>query len=149
MRLERVMTYRCVTRGPIEVAGESGGQQIWEVAEAALEGDRIRATLAAPGSDWMRVGADGFWRPDVRVAFLTDDGAAVTLRYRGLVQQTDAFIAAATNDGETGWDDQYMRMHLVFETGAQKYRWLTESLFVARGRLLGTGRIEYEVYRLA
>jgi hypothetical protein len=72
----------------------------------------------------------------------------LTLRYRGLVEQTDAFMAAATEDRETGWDDQYMRMQLHFETGDQRYRWLMQSLFVARGRLLGTGRVEYEVYRV-
>jgi hypothetical protein len=148
MRLEPVMIYRCVTRGPVTVAGPSGERQIWDVAEATLEGDGINATLAGPGSDWMRVSHDGFWRPDVRVAFLTDDGAAMTLRYNGLVEQTDAFTAAATEDRETGWDDQYMRMHLSFETGDPRYRWLTQSLFIARGRLLGSGRVEYEVHRL-
>ena len=148
MQLDPVMTYRCVTRGPIEVAGDNRERQIWEVAEATLEGDGIRAGLAGPGSDWMTVSSDGFWRPDVRVAFLTEDRAALTLRYRGLVEQTDAFMAAATEDRETGWDDQYMRMQLHFETGDSRYRWLMQSLFVARGRLLGTGRVEYEVYRV-
>jgi hypothetical protein len=84
----------------------------------------------------------------VRVAFLTDDGAAMTLHYSGLVEQTGAFIAAATEDRETGWDDQYMRMHLSFETGDPRYQWLTHSLFIARGRLLGSGRVEYEVHRV-
>jgi hypothetical protein len=148
MRLEPIMIYRCVTRDPVTVAGPSGERQVWEVAEATLEGDGISATLAGPGSDWMRVSDDGFWRPDVRVAFLTDDGAAMTLHYSGLVEQTGAFIAAATEDRETGWDDQYMRMHLSFETGDPRYQWLTHSLFIARGRLLGSGRVEYEVHRV-
>ena len=95
MRLEPVMTYRCTTRGPIEVGGPQGARQIWEVAEATLEGDGIRAALAAPGADWMGDAGDGFWRPDVRVAFVCDDGAAVSLDYRGLVEQTDAFAASA------------------------------------------------------
>ena len=64
MRLEPVMTYRCTTRGPIEVGGPQGTRQIWEVAEATLEGDGIRAALAAPGADWMGDAGDGFWRPD-------------------------------------------------------------------------------------
>jgi hypothetical protein len=144
MRLEPVMMYRCVTRGPVAV----GERQIWEVVEASLEGDGIRAALAAPGSDWMLASDDGFWRPDVRVAFVTDDGAGVTLRYRGLVEQTDAFMAAAVEDGETRWDEQYMRMQLRVETADERYQWLTQSLFVARGRLLGTGHVEYEVHRI-
>jgi hypothetical protein len=149
-RLEQVMIYRCVTRGPVEVpaSDRSGSRQIWEVSEATLEGDDIHAELAAPGADWMSAAADGFWRPDVRVAFRTGDGAALTLHYTGLVEQSDAFISAAAEDRETGWDDQYMRMVLHFETGDERYRWLTQSLFVAQGRILGTGRVEYAVYRV-
>ena len=41
-----------------------------------------------------------------------------------------------------------MRLALCFDTGAARYRWLTTSLFVAKGRLLGTGSIEYAVYRV-
>jgi hypothetical protein len=49
------------------------------VSEAELEGERIRATLAAPGSDWMWFSDDGFWRPDVRAPFETWKGS-VALR---------------------------------------------------------------------
>ena len=72
---------------------------------------------------------DGFWRPDVRVAFVCDDGAAVSLHYRGLVEQTDAFATSAAEDRETAWEDQYIRMSLWFETGDARYLWLTRSLF--------------------
>jgi hypothetical protein len=41
-----------------------------------------------------------------------------------------------------------MRMVVSFETGDERYRWLDESIFVARGRILGTGRVEYTIYRL-
>jgi hypothetical protein len=109
------------------------------MSEATLSGERISATLAMTG---------GFWRPDVRTQFRTDDGAVVLMRYTGLVEQSEAFLRAATEDGHTDWDDQYMRLAITFETGDDRYRWLNENLFVARGRLLGTGRIEYTVYRV-
>ena len=96
----------------------------------------------------MRVSDDGFWRPDVRLALRTDDGAALTLRYTGLVEQTPAFMTAATEDRETSWEQQYMRMVLQFETGDDRYAWLTQSIFVAQGRILGTGRVEYAVFRV-
>jgi hypothetical protein len=100
------------------------------------------------GGDWMAVSDDGFWRPDVRAQFRTDDGAVVLMRYTGLVESNETFTRAAEADGETAWDDQYMRLAIAFETGDDRYRWLNESLFVARGRLLGTGKIEYTVYRV-
>ena len=144
------MTYRVRTSDPLEptAGAPSGTRQYWRVTEATLRGARISAALTSPGMDWMAVGEDGFWRPDVRAAFLTDDAAVVFLHYTGLVEQSDAFKAAADEDRETGWDDQYMRLSMRFETGAPRYAWLTTSLFVARGRLLGTAHIEYDVYRV-
>lgn len=41
-----------------------------------------------------------------------------------------------------------MRLSMRFDTGDDRYRWLNESLFVARGRLEGTGSIEYAVFRI-
>jgi len=96
----------------------------------------------------MEVSADGYWRPDVRLQLRTNDGAAILMTSRGLVEQTEAFKEAASADRETGWDDQYMRMMVSFEAGDPRYRWLNESVFVARGRILGTGRAEYTIYRL-
>ena len=150
MQLASEFIYRVRTTGPLPgTAGSPRGErQYWTVSEAELHGNRIRATLAAPGSDWMWVSDDGFWRPDVRAPFTTDDGATVLMHYTGLVEQTPAFAAAAEGDRPTTWDDQYMRLLMRFDAGAPAYRWLNTSLFVARGRLLGTGHIEYEVFRL-
>ncbi|MET3997423.1 hypothetical protein ABID65_009104 [Bradyrhizobium sp. S3.9.2] len=39
-----------------------------------------------------------------------------------------------------------MRLTMHFDTGAERDRWL--NTFVAKGRLLGTGCIEYAVYRI-
>lgn len=144
------LTYRVKTtqpHGPSE-GSPNGLTQSWEVSEAELDGDRIKARLAATGSDWMRMTPDGFWRPNVRAQFLTDDGHFILMSYTGLVQQTDAFAKAAESDSPTDWDDQYLRLAVTFDTGAEPYRWLTQSLFVAAGRLLGTGNIEYAVHRV-
>ena len=148
--LEEVMTYRVTTEGPLEPTDGSppGTRQFWAVTDAEIEGPEISAVLAYAGGDWMAVSGDGYWRPDVRLQLRTDDGAAILMSYTGLVEQTDAFKQAASADRETSWDDQYMRMVVSFETGDERYRWLGESIFVARGRILGTGRVEYTIYRL-
>jgi hypothetical protein len=149
MKLEAVFTYRVKTTGPLPATKGSprGERQYWIVSDAALNGPNINATLAAPGSDWMNVSHDGFWRPDVRLPFITDDGETVLAHYTGLVEQTDAFKKAAEANRPTAWEDQYMRLLMHFDAGAARYRWLNTSLFVARGRLIGTGNIEYECFR--
>jgi hypothetical protein len=150
MELIEEFLYRVRTTGPLKTTRGSpdGERNYWIVSDAEIEGARIKARIAAPGSDWMRVSDDGFWRPDVRVPFQTDDGETVLMHYTGLVQQTDAFKQAAEANHPTDWKDQYMRLMILFDTGAERYSWLNTSLFVAKGRLLGTGSIEYAVYRI-
>lgn len=150
MDIVHVFFYRVRTTGPLKTTkGSPAGERLyWTVSEAELDGPDIQAKLAAPGSDWMWVSDDGFWRPDVRAPFVTDDGETILMHYRGLVQQTDAFKEAAEADQPTRWDDQYMRLAISFDAGAERYHWLNQSLFVAKGRLLGTGHIEYAVARL-
>jgi hypothetical protein len=151
IQLEQEMTYRVRTSYPLEptVGSPRAVIQYWQVSEAELIGKRIRANLAATGVDWMRVDADGFWRPDVRAQFATDDGAIVLMHCTGLVEQTDRFKSAAASNQPTDWGDQYMRLSITFDTGDARYVWLNKALFVAAGRLLGTGSIEYAVYRVS
>jgi hypothetical protein len=150
MELVQEFLYRVKTTGPLKTTAGSpdGERNYWIVSDAEIEGPRIKARIAAPGSDWMRVSNDGFWRPNVRVPFQTDDGETVLMHYTGLVQQTIAFKQAAEANEPTDWNDQYMRQMMHFDTGAERYNWLNTSLFVAKGRLLGTGNIEYAVYRI-
>jgi uncharacterized protein DUF3237 len=150
MELEPLLTYHFTVRGPLGRTEGSprGTSQYWEMTSGTLTGSGLRAHIAMPGSDWMAESADGFSRPDVRVALLTDDGALILMHYTGLVERTEAFVAAANDNRPTEWDDQYMRFAVTFDTGAERYRWLNRSLFVARGHILGTHELEYQIYRV-
>jgi hypothetical protein len=150
IRLHHEMTYRLRTRGPLDPTAGSprGERQYFEMAAGTLKGDRIDARIAMPGGDWMSRSTDGYWRPDVRVQLVTDDGAIILLHYSGLVEQSAVFKAAASENRGTDWADQYMRMTMSFDTGAEKYAWLNQHLFIARGRLIGTSELEYEIYRV-
>ena len=144
------MTYRVRVRGPAKPTSGSplGERHYWEMSDGELSGPRIKARLAMAGDDLFRFGNDGFGRPDVRVAFVTDDGETVLLRYQGVVEMTDAFTRAAQNDTSTRFEDQYMRMAMFFDTGAAKYAWLNKSVFIAEGRLAGPKEVEYRIYRV-
>jgi hypothetical protein len=148
--LTHEMTLRLRVSGPLAATegAPTGTRQYWQMTEGTLIGDRIKAKMAMPGGDWMLVSADRFWRPDVRIQFVTEDGAVILLHYTGLVEQTVAFRTAAEEGRSTDWADQYMRMHMRFETGSDNYCWLNESLFIAEGRLSGRHQIEYRIYRV-
>lgn len=144
------MTYRFRTRGPLKsTAGSPFGEiEYWEMTEGTLTGPRISATIAMPGGDWYRPTKGELGRPDVRVQLITDDQEVVLLHYTGLVRANDRFRRAAESGGATEYGDQYMRMVMFFDTGAAKYAWLTESVFIAEGRIAGKNEIEYQIYRV-
>lgn len=151
IELEPAMIYRLHVTGPAEARDGSASNPrrlFWQMTRATLEGRNIRATTVMPGIDWFTPYPDGYGRPHVRLAFRTDDDALVLLEYHGIVHATAAFARAVELDTPTQWDDQYMRMALMFDTSAERYAWLMESLFIARGRLLGAKAIEYDVYRV-
>ncbi len=128
MSLEPEMTYRVRTTQPLAPTHGSpvGVIQFWQVSEATLSGPRIHASLAATGGDWMEMSADGFWRPHVRVQFLTYDGAVVLMRYMGLVQQTADFKRAAESNQPIDWQDHYMRLSITFATNSERCRCLEQ-----------------------
>ena len=78
----------------------------------------------------------------------TEYEEALLVRCSGLIEQTPAFMKATKENGATGWDDQYMRLVMRFDIGAERYRWLNTSLFIAKGRLFRTGSVECEVFRV-
>ncbi|WP_308465673.1 DUF3237 domain-containing protein [Rathayibacter soli] len=126
-----------------------GSRLYWSVTAATLRGDRIDARSAMPGADWIRLGPDGIRRQDQRLVFETSDAAIVTLTYdNALIRESDAFMKALANGGETSVEDQHMRMVAQFDTGDERYAWLTQSLFIGAGRVAGDHQIEYQIYRL-
>jgi hypothetical protein len=151
MRLVPEMTYRETIAGPWGPTTGSpfGARLCWEVTEAELDGDRIRAHLAMPGADWIRLGPDRIRRADQRLTFITDDEVLVLLRYdNAMIRESPEFLEALRTGGQTALGDQYMRMVAQFDTGDDRYAWLTRSLFVAEGRIAGDHRIEYVIHRL-
>jgi hypothetical protein len=150
IKLDYEMTFRERIEGPLGPTVGSPPRVVWQIAEASLTGPRISATLAMPGTDWIRLGSDGIRRQDKRAQFVAADGALILLRYdTGLIRGDDKFLDALENGEETGFGDQYMFMVPQFEVASDRYDWLTRSIFLAQGRLVGPKQIEYAVHRVA
>jgi Protein of unknown function (DUF3237) len=128
--------------------GPWGTRMVARVVDGTVVGGRINGTVEGPGADWLVLGADGLARVDVRLQIRTDDGVLVYAHYEGMLEVNDKVVAALGDPaGETSWEDQYFRTSPRFEVGHDRYRWLQESWFVARGRIT-CGGVEYEVYRV-
>lgn len=149
MNLELEFTYDAklepaLVPGP----GPYGTRMVITVAGGQAKGERISGTLVGGGADWALIGPDGWGRVDVRGQIQTDDGAVIYVTYTGLLQLTEKVMAAVGSGTEaTEFDDQYFRTTPRLETGDERYAWVNQTIFVARGRFV-PGGVEYEVYRV-
>ena len=146
LELEYEMTFAERLEGPLGPTIGFPSRLYWKIAEATLAAPRISACLVMPGTDWIRVEGNGIRRQDQRAQFLTEDGTLILMRYdAGLIRGDEGFSRVLDNGRETTFADQYMCMTPQFDVSNDSYAWLTQSLFIARGRLAGPSRIEYEL----
>ena len=113
--------------------GPQGTRTIVQVTGGRFEGPRLKATVQAPAGDWITNRADGSYRLDVRMTLRTDDGALILVTYNGIGQTTAAGAS--------------LRAAPLFETGDQRYAWLTRLQTVAVGARVGTD-VKYDLYAL-
>ena len=142
-------SYTAQLKPPVNFgAGPLGMRMFVEATEGRVEGRRLSGTLGSGGGDWLIAGGDGVGRLDVRTQITTDDGACIYAQYFGMLELNDAVMGAVTAGAATEFEDQYFRTAPRFETGDERYLWLTQSVFVGVGHFLPGGVVEYDVYRV-
>jgi hypothetical protein len=147
IELEHVFDYEALLRPPVAIGkGPFGTRTFMEVAGGEIRGERVRGKVLSGGGDWALIGEDGWTRLDVRGQFETDDGALVYMAYPGVMELNQELARALASGQETEFQAHYFRTTPTFETGDERYRWLTRGVFVARGRAC-PGGVAYEVYR--
>ena len=113
--------------------GPQGTRTIVQINGGRFEGPRLKASVQPPAGDWITNRADGSYRLDVRLTLKTDDGALILVTYNGIGQTTSAGAS--------------LRAAPTFETGDERYAWLTRLQAVAVGARVGTD-VKYDVYAL-
>lgn len=128
--------------------GPFGTRRIREVVGGEVTGDRIRGKVGTGGGDWVLLGPDGWGRLDVRLTIHTDDGAHLYVQYFGVIEYTDAALAANAGERSSDYDEHYFRTAPRLETGDERYAWVNRAVFVADGRLHPGPVVEYRVHRV-
>src|SRR4051794_12832985 len=100
-------------------AGPQGKRAIVPVVGGTFEGPKIQARLSPPAGDWITMRPDGSYKLDVRVTWVTADGAAILMTYSGIGQLTE--------NGST------IRSAPLFEVGDPRYAWLNRIQAVGIG----------------
>ena len=108
-----------------------GRRRIIPVLGGRLEGPAIRGRILPGGADWQILRADGAAELDARYTLETDDGALIYVSNRGM-RSGSPEVLARLNAGETvDPGSYYFRTVAQFETGAARYQWLTQAIFIS------------------
>jgi Protein of unknown function (DUF3237) len=110
MELVHEFTFTASLKEPVAVGpGPFGDRNFFEITDGKVTGERLSGTVRAGGGDWILACPDGYGRLDVRGIFETDDGANVYVQYYGVVEYTDAVVAAVTGERSCDYHEQYFR----------------------------------------
>jgi len=151
MRLEHLAEVEAYVAAPFPVGSSSWGTRlIFPVVEAGtVTGERLNGKIHPFGADWGLVRADNNFELDVRILLETHDGAFIHTSYRGIVamtkEQAAQFLAGELPKGL----DLFTTPR--FESGHEKYQWLTQVQVVGRGSVEPEGervRVSYSWYIL-
>jgi hypothetical protein len=143
-----VFTFQIETAAAIDIGDVGyGRRRLIAITGGALQGPGIAGTVLPGGADSMLIRPDGLVEIDVRSSVQMDDGANVYVENRGM-RVAPGDEAERLKRGETiGADEIYFRMTLRFETSSEKYRWLTQSIFVGKVQRR-SGGLTIDVYRV-
>lgn len=141
-------TFTAQVQPPVDTgANPMGARLCFTMGEGTVSGERISGRFLG-GGDWLLVGSDGYGRVDVRGQIATADGAFIYVNYTGFLEMNAAIGGALTTGAGTEFADAYLRTSPRLECGDPRYAWVNRTLFVAAGRLLAGGTVEYKVYRV-
>jgi hypothetical protein len=131
------------------VAGDLGHgiRRIIPILGGEVRGQGIKGTILPVGADFQIVRPNGFTELEAKYAFEMDDGAIVYIENVG-VRFGPSELLDRIAKGETVDPALiYFRSVPKFETGSQKYRWLTEHLFIGVGAR-HPDRVEIDVHQV-
>jgi hypothetical protein len=131
------------------VAGDfgQGVRRIIPVLGGEVRGEGMRGTIFPCGADFQIIRPNGFTELEAKYAFEMDDGAIVYIENIGIRFGPKPLLDRIARGEVVDPAQIYFRSVPKFETGAAKYRWLMENLFVGVGAR-HPDRVEIDVHQV-
>lgn len=148
VRTRPLFTVRLDVRPPL-VLGKTPLtlRQVRIIEAGRFEGERLSGEVLDGGSDWQAVRADGCTVLDARMILRTDDGALISVTYRGLRHGPAEVMARIENGKVVDPASYYFRINPMFETPSEKYAWLNRILGIGVGHRFEEGLV-YNVFEI-
>jgi hypothetical protein len=118
--------------GDVTTAGEIGHgvRRIIPITGGEVKGEGISGKVCAFGADFQIIRPNELIELEAKYAFETDDGAVVYVENKGIRFGPVELLQRLKRGEPVDPASIYFRTVPKFETGAAKYRWLMESLFI-------------------
>jgi hypothetical protein len=107
----------------------------------SFEGPRLKGAMVPGGGDWVLMRADGIAELDIRFTLRTDDGELICMNCAGISDIAPAVRKRIQQGDDVDPASYYFRTTPLFETGAEKYRWLNRLVTVGVGRRTAGGMV--------
>jgi Protein of unknown function (DUF3237) len=131
------------------VAGDLGHgvRRIIPILGGEVFGEGIRGTIFPCGADFQIIRPNGLTELEAKYAFAMDDGAIVYIENVGVRFGPKDLLERIAKGESVDPALIYFRSVPKFETGAEKYRWLMEHLFIGVGAR-HPDRVEIDVHQV-
>lgn len=129
--------------------GETGKgySEIVEVTGGRVEG-AVKGEIMAFGGDWGLLHSHTVNEINTRFLIKTEDEEYISVETKGrLIMDMDTMEHISTGNPE-GIRDYYFRTGVVFTTGAEKYKWLNNTVAFAVAAITDEGNVIQDIYKL-
>jgi hypothetical protein len=125
----------------------SSYNQVRVIDGGRFEGDRLCGDVLDGGNDWQVVRTDGSTVLDARLNIKTDDGALISMTYRGIRHGPPDVMARIEQGKTVDPASYYFRINPMFETASEHYGWLNLILGIGVGHRFEDG-LAYNVFEV-
>ena len=131
------------------VAGDFGYgvRRIVPILGGDVRGEGIKGSIFPCGADFQTIRPNGLTELQAKYAFEMDDGAIVYIENIGIRFGPKQLLDRITKGEIVDPALIYFRSVPKFETGAEKYRWLMQNLFIGVGAR-HPDRVEIDVHQV-
>lgn len=118
--------------GEVTSAGETGigVRRIIPILGGEVKGEKVNGKVCAFGADFQIIRPNELIDLEAKYAFETDDGAVVYVENKGMRFGPVDLLHKLKRGEPVDPKLIYFRTVPKFETGAEKYRWLMEHVFI-------------------
>ena len=147
-KLEFVFEAHVTVDAPLDLGDVGkGGRRIVPITGGVFSGPLMRGTVVPGGADWQVLRHDGVAELEARYTLRTDDGALIFVRNLALRHGPADVIAALAAGQQVDPARYYFRGATFFETGSERYAWMTKCIVVCTGEREPAG-VKLKFYRL-